>query len=312
MTDRQLKRVLVTDKLGEEGLRILKEAPGLQVDVKTGLAPGDLAKIVGDYHALAVRSATKVTSDILDAAHNLEAIGRAGIGVDNVDVPAASRLGVVVMNTPEGSAVTTAEHGLALLLTLARRVVAASASMKAGKWDKKRFMGTELSGKTLGIIGIGNIGAIVADRAQGLKMKVIAYDPFIAPDVAAKKGVELVNDLGAFLPRCDFISIHTPLTKDTRHIINKDAFSKMKDGVLIVNAARGGIIDEVDLCEAIKAGKVAGAALDVWETEPPGESPLLGLDQVVATPHLGASTEEAQLNVSVAVARQLVDFFATG
>lgn len=312
VTERQTKRVLVTDKLGEEGLKILREAPGLEVDVKTGLKPEELAEIIGDYHAIAIRSGTKVTAAILDAANNLEAIGRAGIGVDNVDVQAASRQGVVVMNTPEGSAVTTAEHGIALLLTLARKVAQASASMKAGKWDKKRFMGTELSGKTLGIIGIGNIGAIVADRAQGLKMKVIAYDPFISPELAAKKGVELVNDMDAFLPRCDFISIHTPLTKETRHLLNKDAFAKMKDGVLIVNAARGGIIDEADLGDAIQSGKVGGAALDVWETEPPGEHPLLDLEQVIATPHLGASTTEAQLNVSVAVARQLVDFFATG
>ncbi len=312
MTDTQLKRILVTDKLDDEGLRILESAPGIQVDVKTGLPLEELTKINGGYHGLAIRSATKASADLLEAAHDLEAIGRAGIGVDNVDVPAASRQGIVVMNTPEGSAVTTAEHALSLLLTLTRKVAQATASMKAGKWDKKRFMGTELSAKTLGIIGIGNIGAIVADRAQGLKMKVIAYDPYISSDAASKKGIELVGDFDEFLGRSDFISIHVPLTKDTKHLIDKKAFAKMKKEVLIVNAARGGIIHEGDLFDALQSGKVGGAALDVWEKEPPGESPLLGLEQVICTPHLGASTEEAQLNVSVAVARQLVDFFTTG
>jgi D-3-phosphoglycerate dehydrogenase len=311
VTTREKKKVLVTDKLDEEGLRILQEAEGLEVVVKTGLPPDELRGLIGDYHALAVRSGTKVTADILEAATGLEAIGRAGIGVDNVDVEAASRLGIVVMNTPEGSAVTTAEHALALLLALARRIAQATASMREGRWDKKKFMGTEMAGKTLGVIGIGNIGAIVADRAQGLKMKVIASDPYISPEIAAKKGIELV-EMDDLLARSDFITIHTPMTKDTKHLINKQAFAKMKDGVLIVNAARGGIIHEQDLCDAVKAGKVGGAALDVWEKEPPGEHPLTKLPQVVCTPHLGASTGEAQVNVSVAVAQQLVAFLSTG
>jgi D-3-phosphoglycerate dehydrogenase len=311
VTTQEKKRVLVTDKLDEEGLRILREADGLEVEVKTGLPPDELRALIGDYHALAVRSGTKVTADILEVATRLEVIGRAGIGVDNVDVEAASRLGVVVMNTPEGSAVTTAEHALALLMALARRIAQATASMRGGRWEKKKFMGTELAGKTLGVLGIGNIGAIVADRAQGLKMKVIAHDPYISPEMAEKKGIELVG-MDELLARSDFITIHTPLTKDTKHLINKQAFEKMKDGVLIVNAARGGIIHEGDLYDAVKSGKVAGAAMDVWEKEPPGEHPLTTLDQVICTPHLGASTGEAQVNVSVAVAQQLVAFLTTG
>jgi D-3-phosphoglycerate dehydrogenase len=303
--------VLITDPLDEEGLRILQASPALEVEVKSGLAPDALRAIIGDYHGLVVRSATKVTPDLLAAAGKLEVIGRAGIGVDNVDVEAASRGGVVVMNTPEGSAVTTAEHAVALLLALARRIPQATASMKQGKWDKKRFMGTEMAGKTLGIVGIGNIGSIVADRAQGLKMSVIAYDPYMSEEIAARKAIELVS-LDELFARADFLSIHTPLTKDTKHLLDAKAFAKMRPGVLIVNAARGGIIHEGDLLEAIKSKQVGGAALDVWEKEPPGENPLLALDEVICTPHLGASTGEAQVNVSVAVARQLEEFFATG
>jgi len=305
------KRVLITDPLDDEGLRILDAAEGLEVEVKAGLAPDALKAIIGDYNGLVVRSATKVTADLLEAASGLEVIGRAGIGVDNVDVDAASRHGVIVMNTPEGSAVTTAEHAIAMLLSLARRIPQATASMKAGKWDKKRFMGTEMAGKTLGIIGIGNIGAIVADRARGLKMNVVACDPYMSAEVAEQKGITLVS-LEDLFARADFISIHTPLTKDTKHMLDAAAFGKMKQGVLLVNAARGGIIHEGDLLKALEQGQVGGAALDVWEKEPPGENPLLGRDEVICTPHLGASTGEAQVNVSVAVARQLVEFFGTG
>ena len=311
MTTNTGKKVLITDPLDEEGLRILQDAEGLTVEVKSGLPADALKEIIGGYHALVVRSATKVTADLLDAAGSLEVIGRAGIGVDNVDVEAASRRGVVVMNTPEGSAVTTAEHAITLLLSLARRIPQATASMKAGKWDKKRFMGAEVAGKTLGVVGVGNIGGIVADRAQGLKMKVIAYDPYLSEEAAVKKGITLVS-LEELLERADFISIHTPLTKDTRHLIDRKAFARMKKGMLLVNAARGGIIHEGDLKEAIESGIVVGAALDVWEKEPPGESPLLSMDQVICTPHLGASTEEAQVNVSVAVAEQIVAFFSQG
>ncbi len=311
MTKSGTKRVLITDPLDDEGLRILDAAEGLEVEVKSGLAPDALKAIIGDYNGLVVRSATKVTADLLEAASGLEVIGRAGIGVDNVDVDAASRHGVIVMNTPEGSAVTTAEHAIAMLLSLARRIPQATASMKAGKWDKKRFMGTEMAGKTLGIIGIGNIGAIVADRARGLKMSVVACDPYMSAEVAQQKGITLVS-LEDLFARADFISIHTPLTKDTKHMLDAAAFGKMKRGVLLVNAARGGIIHEGDLLKALDQGQVGGAALDVWEKEPPGENPLLGRDEVICTPHLGASTGEAQVNVSVAVARQLVEFFGTG
>ncbi len=311
MTKSGTKRVLITDPLDEEGLRILQAAEGIEVEVKPGLAPDALKAVIGGYHGLVVRSATQVTPDLLDAADALEVIGRAGIGVDNVNVEAASRRGVIVMNTPEGSAVTTAEHAIALLLSIARRIPQATASMKAGKWDKKRFMGTEMAGKTLGIIGIGNIGGIVADRARGLKMNVVACDPYMSEEVAAQKGITLV-DIDDLYARADFISIHTPLTKDTKHMVDAAAFAKMKRGVLIVNAARGGIIHEGDLLKALEQGQVGGAALDVWEKEPPGENTLLGRDEVICTPHLGASTEEAQVNVSVAVARQLVEFFTTG
>ncbi len=307
-----MTKVLITDGLAEEGIGILKSQPELQVDVRRGIPPEELKKIIGDYDALIVRSATNVTADIIDVANGLKVIGRAGIGVDNVDVEAATRKGIAVMNTPEANAITTAEHTLALMLALARKIPQAHSSLISGRWEKGKFKGRELSGKTLGIIGLGNIGRIVAERAKGLKMKVIAYDPFLSQDAAAKLGVELVS-FDELLKRSEVITTHTPLTSETKNLIGKEAFSKMKKGVLIINCARGGIVDEADLYEAIKEGKVGGAALDVFEPEPPEkDNPLFSLEQVVFTPHLGASTEEAQTKVGIAIAEQIVDFFLNG
>jgi D-3-phosphoglycerate dehydrogenase len=286
--------------------------PDIEVDYKVGMTPEELKAVIGDYDGLAIRSATKVRADIIEAATNLKVVGRAGIGVDNVDIPEASKKGIVVMNTPFGNTVTTAEHGLSMMMALAREIPQATASTKSGKWEKGRFMGVEITGKTLGIVGIGNIGSIVADRAQGLKMTVIAYDPFISHDKAEQMGIELV-ELDELYARADFISIHTPLTDGTRNLLNADAFKKMKEGVLIVNCARGGIINEADLAEAIKGGKVRGAALDVFEKEPVDpDHPLLGLDGVICTPHLGASTDEAQENVAIQVAEQIAEYLTKG
>jgi D-3-phosphoglycerate dehydrogenase len=280
--------------------------------VKTGLKGPELIQALKGVQGLAVRSATKVTADVLSAAPDLRIVGRAGIGVDNIDVKAASRRGVVVMNTPSGNAVTTAEHALFLLCSLARHIPQATASMKKGQWEKKKFQGTELFEKTLGIVGLGNIGRIVASRAIGLKMKVIAYDPVLTREAADDLGVELVS-LDEIWKRADAISLHTPLNEQTRGLIGREAISKMKDGVLIVNAARGGIVDEAALLEALNAGKVAGAALDVFAEEPPPkEHPLVLHERVICTPHLGASTEEAQEKVAVEVAEQLVGYLARG
>jgi D-3-phosphoglycerate dehydrogenase len=304
-------KVLVSDNLSNEGTKILENTEGIQVDVKTGLSEDELIEIIGEYSGLAVRSATKATKRVLDAAKNLKVIGRAGIGVDNIDVPEATKRGIIVMNTPGGNTVTTAEHAISMMVAMARKIPQATASMKAGKWEKKKFSGVEILNKTLGIIGIGNIGSIVANRAQGLKMKVVAYDPFITEEKASELEIELVS-LDDLYKRADFISIHTPLNDDTRGLVNKDAFSKMKDGVMIMNCARGGIVDEDDLYDAIENGKVAGAALDVFSTEPPGEHKLFTLDKVICTPHLGASTGEAQVNVAVAVAEQIADYLLNG
>ncbi len=304
-------KVLVTDGISPRGAEILKEAPGIEADIRSKVDPQELKSIIKDYHGLIVRSATKVTAEVIEAGENLKVIGRAGIGVDNIDVPAATKRGIVVMNTPEGNIITTAEHTIALLVSLARKVPQADASMKAGKWEKKRFQGVELYNKTLGIVGVGKIGSIVADRALGLKMKVIAYDPYISEEVANKIGIELVS-LDELLATSDFISIHVPLTPETRNMFNADVFAKMKKGVRIINCARGGIINEKDLYEAIKKGIVAGAALDVFEKEPPGENPLLTLEEVIATPHLGASTVEAQEKVGIAIAQQVVDYLLRG
>jgi D-3-phosphoglycerate dehydrogenase / 2-oxoglutarate reductase len=306
-----MKRVLVSDSLAKEGLAILQAAEGLEVEVKTGLPPEELKAIIGGYEALVVRSATKVKADLIEAATNLKIIGRAGIGVDNVDVTAATKRGIIVMNTPAGNIVTTAEHAIALLMSLVRRVPQATASMKAGKWEKKGFEGTELFGKVLGVVGMGNIGSIVADRGIGLRMKVIAYDPFISTERAAKMGVELVT-LEELYRRSDILTIHVPLLQETRNLVNREAFEKIKRGAYLICAARGGIVDEEALLEALDSGRLAGAALDVFSQEPPGLTPLIAHERVICTPHLGASTAEAQLAVSVQVAEQIVEFFRDG
>jgi D-3-phosphoglycerate dehydrogenase / 2-oxoglutarate reductase len=304
-------KVLISDNLAPVAETILRDA-GLTVDVRTGLTPDELKAIIVDYDGLAIRSATKVREDIIEAATKLKVVGRAGIGLDNVDIAAASQKGIVVMNTPDGNATTTAEHAMAMLLSLARNIPQATASNKAGKWEKKKFMGREVTGKTLGIIGIGRIGSIAADRAQGLKMKVIAYDPFMQPEMVEKLGIELVG-LDELAARADFISIHTPLTKNTRHLVSHDFFAKMKPEAMLVHCARGGIVDEAALYEALSTHKIRGAALDVFETEPTTlENKLLGLDNFICTPHLGASTSEAQENVAVAIAEQIADYLQKG
>ncbi len=304
-------RVLVSDSLAEEGLEVFRRAEGIEVDVETDLSPEELKAVIVDYDAIAIRSGTKLTAEIIEGASRLKVIGRAGIGVDNVDIDAATRKGIVVMNTPEGNTITTAEHTISMLLALARRIPQATASVKSGKWERKKFIGTEVFNKTLGIIGIGRIGRIVADRAQGLHMNVIAYDPFLSREVVTKLGVEMVS-MKELLAKADFITVHTPKTKETINLIDEKAFKMMKNGVYIINCARGGIINEEALYDAITSGKVAGAALDVFEQEPPVNSRLVGLDQVICTPHLGASTEEAQVNVAVAVAEQIVDYLLKG
>jgi D-3-phosphoglycerate dehydrogenase len=307
----EIKRVLVSDPLSNKGLEILGKAKNLKVDLKPGLTPEELKKIIPEYDAIVIRSETKLKSDIIEAAERLKVIGRAGIGLDNVDLPAATKKGIVVMNTPQENAIAAAEHTLAMILSISRKIPQATASMKGGKWEKKKFMGVELYNKTLGLVGIGVIGTIVADRARGLKMKVIGYDPYLSKEVAEKKGVDLVS-LDELLSRSDFITVHTPLTEETRNLIDKNAIAKMKKGVILVNCARGGIINEKDLYDAIKAGKIAGAALDVFEKEPATGNPLLELDEVISTPHLGASTGEAQENVAIAIAQQIVDYLVLG
>ena len=305
-------RVLISDKLSPTAVQIFKDR-GLEVDYEPDLGKDKDALIarIGDYDGLAVRSATKVTEKVLEAAKNLKVIGRAGIGVDNIDVQKASAKGIIVMNTPLGNAVTTAEHTIAMMLALARNLPQANASTKAGKWEKSKFMGVEVFNKTLGLIGCGNIGSIVAERAQGLRMKVIAYDPYLSPERAQEIGVEKV-DLDELLTRADFLSLHTPLTDKTRGIINADALAKMKKGARVINCARGGLVVEKDLLEALKSGHIAGAALDVYEVEPAKENPLFELDNVICTPHLGASTTEAQENVAVQIAEQIADYLLTG
>ncbi len=303
-------KVLISDKLSPAAVAIFRDR-GIEADVKPGLSPADLRAIIGAYDGLAIRSATKVTRELLDAAPNLKVVGRAGIGVDNVDVKSATARGVVVMNTPNGNAITTAEHAIAMMFALARQIPEASASTKGGKWEKNRFMGVELSGKVLGLVGCGNIGSIVADRAQGLKMRVIAYDPYLTEKRALELGVEKV-ELDALIARADIITLHTPLTDATRNLLSREALARTKKGVRIINCARGGLVDEAALADAIKAGHVAGAALDVFETEPATDSPLFGLENVVCTPHLGAATAEAQENVALQVAEQMSDFLLSG
>ena len=304
-------RVLVSDDLSPEAVQVLREA-GLEVDVRVGLSPAALEEIVGGYDALAVRSATKVTARLLEKATRLRVIGRAGVGVDNVDLDAATRRGVVVMNTPGGSSITVAELALSMILALSRHVPAATASVKAGRWEKKRFQGHEVAGKTLGVVGIGNIGSVLVDRALALKMRVIAYDPFISAEAAAKLGVSLV-ELDELWRTADVVSLHVPLTEQTRNLVDAKVLARMKKGALLVNCARGGIVDERALADALASGQLGGAALDVFEQEPPpADHPLLGLDGFVATPHIGASTEEAQSAVAVAVAEQLAAYLLHG
>ncbi len=304
-------RVLVSDNLGEIGVKMFQDAEGIDVDVKTGLPPEELKKIIGEYDALVIRSATKVTEELLEAGKKLKVVGRAGIGLDNVDIPAATKRGVVVMNTPGGNVVTTAEHTISMMLSLTRNIPQGTATLKAGLWEKKKLQGREIFNKVLGIIGYGKIGSIVADRARGLKMRVVIYDPFVTAEQIEKIGFEAVS-LEELYKQADYITIHVPKLKTTLGMINKEAFDQMKTGVMIMNCARGGIINEADLYDAITSGKVAGAALDVFETEPPADNPLLTLDRLVCTPHLGASTLEAQTNVAVAVAEQIIDYLKTG
>jgi D-3-phosphoglycerate dehydrogenase len=304
-------RVLIADKMDSRAAAIFRDR-GIAVDEKPGLAPEEFAAIIGDYDGLAVRSSTKVNAATMDAAlPRLKIIGRAGIGVDTIDVPAASARGIVVMNTPFGNSITTAEHAIAMLFALAREIPAADQSTQSGKWEKNRFMGVELAGKTLGLIGCGNIGSIVADRGHGLKMKVVAYDPFLSPERAVELGVDKV-ELDELLSRADFITLHTPLTDQTRGILSREALARTKSGVRIVNCARGGLIDEAALKDALDSGHVAGAALDVFSEEPAKANPLFGTRGLICTPHLGASTNEAQVNVAIQIAEQMSDYLLLG
>jgi len=305
-----MPKVLISDPMDPKAAEIFRAA-GIEVDEKPDLPKDELKAVIGDYDGLAIRSATRVDAELLDAAPKLKVIGRAGIGVDNVDIPAATARGVVVMNTPFGNSITTAEHAVALMFALARELPAADSSTQAGKWEKNRFMGVELTSKTLGLIGCGNIGSIVADRALGLRMKVVAYDPFLTPERALELGVEKV-ELDQLLARADFITLHTPLTDQTRNILSAENLAKTKKGVRIVNCARGGLIDEAALKAALDSGHVAGAALDVFVEEPARDNPLFGAPGLVATPHLGASTTEAQAKVAIQIAEQMADFLVRG
>ena len=305
-----MPRVLIADKLSPAAVAIFRER-GIEAEVKTSLAPAELRVIIGEYDGLAVRSATKVTREVLDAAPRLRVVGRAGIGVDNVDVTSATARGVVVMNTPHGNAITTAEHAIAMMFALARQIPEASASTKAGKWEKNRFMGTELTGKTLGLVGAGNIGSIVAAKAAGIGMRVIAYDPFLSERRATEIGAEKV-ELDALLARADVVSLHAPMTEQTRNILSRERLFAMKRGARVVNCARGGLVDEAALADALREGHLAGAALDVFETEPATDSPLFALENVVCTPHLGAATAEAQEKVALQIAEQMSDFLLSG
>lgn len=305
-----MPKVLISDKMSERAKEIF-DARGIEVDVKPGMSEDELIACIGEYDGLAIRSATKATAKVLEAADNLKVIGRAGIGVDNVDIPAATARGIVVMNTPFGNAITTAEHAIAMMMSLARQIPEANTSTQESKWEKSRFMGVEVTAKTLGLVGCGNIGSIVADRALGLKMKVVAFDPFLGEDRAKEIGVEKV-ELDELLARADFITLHTPMTDQTRGIIDAAAIAKTKPGVRIINCARGGLVVEADLKDALESGHVAGAALDVFETEPAIDNPLFGLPNLVCTPHLGASTDEAQVNVAIQVAEQMSDYLLDG
>ncbi|MBU0482285.1 MAG: phosphoglycerate dehydrogenase [Proteobacteria bacterium] len=305
-------KVLISDNLAPVGAQILRDA-GLEVEIKTGLAPEELIKIIPEYDGLVIRSATKVTAEIIEAADKLKVVGRAGIGLDNVDIPAASKRGIVVMNAPDGNSTTAAEHAIAMMLSMSRKIPQATRSMKEGKWEKKKFSGREVTGKTLGIIGIGRIGSIVADRAQGLRMKVIAFDPHMPKELVEKLGIELVS-LDELCKRADYISVHVPFTKETKNVVSTEQFKTMKNDAMFIDCARGGVCDEAALYEALKNGEIAGAALDVFADEPTTleNCPLLSLDNFICTPHLGASTSEAQENVAVAIAVQMSDYLLKG
>lgn len=306
-----MKKILISDKLSEAGINYLNEQSGIQVHIETGLKEEGLCNIIGDYDALLIRSDTQVTPKVLQAAKKLKLIGRAGIGVDNVDIPMATELGIIVMNTPDANATTTAELAIAHMMSLSRHLPTADRSVRAGKWERSKLMGSEIAHKTLAILGFGTIGRIVAQRGLGLKMKVIAYDPFVAPEIFQDLGVESVG-LDELVSRADYLTLHCPLIEKTRNIIGKPQFDIMKKGAMLINCARGGLINEEALYDALKSGKIAGAALDVYDNEPPAGSPLLELDNIVFTPHLGASTAEAQVAVSVEIARQAVTFLKTG
>ncbi|MFH1287268.1 MAG: phosphoglycerate dehydrogenase [bacterium] len=303
-----MAKILVTDPISEEGIKILKSDKNLEIDVKLKLPPEEIKKIIGAYEGLVVRSGTKVTKDIISAADNLRFIGRAGVGVDNVDVEAATKKGIVVMNTPGGNTISAAEHTIALLLSMSRNIPIANASLKSKQWERKKFTGTEVYKKTLAVIGLGRIGREVAKRAQGLGMQVIGYDPVLSVDKAKNLNITLMS-VQELLPQADYISLHIPLTSETKYLLGAKEFDLMKKGVRVINCARGGVVDEKALCEAVKSGKVAGAALDVFEEEPPFDSPVLSFPQILVTPHLGASTEEAQLNVAIQIAEQMLDAF---
>jgi len=306
-------RVLVTDKLADEGLELLRAEPGLEVVVSTKLDTQALRAALAEADGIVIRSGTQLTADVLRDQPRLKVIVRAGVGVDNIDVPTATRQGIVVMNTPGGNTVSTAEHTMAMILALSRNVAKANDSLKSGKWDRNKFTGSQLGGKVLGIVGLGRVGLAVAKRAQGFDMKVVGFDPFLSPERAAELGIESVPTLEDLWSRCDYITLHTPLSEETRNVIGAAALAKMKPGVRIVNCARGGLIDELALVEALNSGKVAGAAIDVFEPEPPpADHPLVNHPQVLVTPHLGASTEEAQVSVAVEAARLLADFFQRG
>jgi len=304
-------KVLVSDPLSNVGIEIFQNTPGIEVDVKTDLTPSELEDIIGVYHGLSIRSKTKVTEDMLSKAKNLKVIGRAGIGLDNVDIPAATQADIAVMNTPFGNTITTAEHTIALLMSLSRNLPRATATLKDGKWEKKNLRGREIFNKTLGLVGIGNIGSIVADRAMGLKMKVIGFDPYQEAETLEKLGIRPVS-FDEVLTESDYITIHTPKTSETTNMFNKETLSRMKPGAMLINCARGGIVNEDDLYDALKSNHLGGAALDVFETEPPGKISLMELDNFICSSHLGASTHEAQDNVARDVATQIVDYLLTG
>ncbi len=304
-------KILVSDPLANIGIEIFQNTPGIEVDVKTDLSPSELEEIIGVYHGLSIRSKTKVTEEMLDKAKNLKVIGRAGIGLDNVDIPAATRADIAVMNTPFGNAITTAEHTIALLMSLSRNIPKATATLKDGKWEKKNLRGREVYNKTLGLVGIGNIGTLVAERAMGLKMKVIGFDPYQDPESMKKLGIRPVS-FDEALAESDYISVHTPKTDETTNLFNKKTLAQMKEGAMLINCARGGIVNEDDLYDALKSNHLGGAALDVFVTEPPGKISLMDLDNFICSSHLGASTHEAQDNVARDVATQIVSFLQTG